>query len=724
MITRDAPWPVVYNRAESMGFWGDIRRDFRAVFERDPAARSRIEVVLAYPGFHAVFIHRINHRLYKTGIPVIPRLISHLARLLTGIEIHPAARIGPGLVIDHGMGVVIGETAEVGENCLLYQGVTLGGTGKEKGKRHPTLGNNVIVGSGAKVLGAITIGNNVIIGANSVILKPVPDNSICVGVPGRITKKKIIRMTTEEGLVEVMDHFPDPTIEKMKELESRIRELTKRLDAVEAVRAGGKRMRIYNTETGKKEEFVPSEPGRVKMYVCGITAYDHCHIGHARSAVVFDVMRRYLAYRGYQVTFVKNFTDIDDKIINRAKQEHIPWDEVARKYIGEYYRDMDMLGVGRADVEPKATEYIAEMLDIVKGLIDKGYAYPVDGDVYFAVEKFPGYGKLSNRELDEMMAGARVDVDERKRNPMDFALWKASKEGEPSWESPWGPGRPGWHIECSAMSLKHLGETFDIHGGGADLTFPHHENEIAQSEAYTGKPFVKYWVHNGFITVDKEKMSKSLGNFFTIKEILSKFEAEVVRFFLLSTHYRSPIEFSDEQLRETESSIDRYYTTVLRVRDFLGQEHAKEKPAADEKAFEDFLDKFEEKFVEAMDDDFNTALAIGSVFELVRLLNKYLDGRPSGKKAQGLVRKADDLLKQTGGVLNVFLRTPEEWYRSLMSVKGIGMTEADIAERIAARQAAREQKDWAEADRIRDELDQKGIILEDKRDGTAWRVKV
>jgi cysteinyl-tRNA synthetase len=340
------------------------------------------------------------------------------------------------------------------------------------------------------------------------------------------------------------------------------------------------------------------------------------------------------------------------------------------------------------------------------------------------VEKFSGYGKLSKRELEDMMAGARVEVDERKRNPMDFALWKSSKEGEPSWESPWGPGRPGWHIECSAMSLKHLGESFDIHGGGADLAFPHHENEIAQSEAYTGKPFAKYWVHNGFITVDKEKMSKSLGNFFTIKEILAKFDAEVVRFFLLSTHYRSPIEFSDEQLREAEASIDRYYTTVLRIRDFLAQESSKEKVGADEKALEDVLTKFLDRFREAMDDDFNTALAIGNIFELIRMVNKYLDGRPSGEKAEELVERADEMLRETGNVLNLFHRTPEQWYKALMAVKEINLSEQDILMKIAGRKEARDSKDWAAADAIRNELEEKGILLEDKKDGTRWKVRI
>ncbi len=707
-----------------MGFWRDIRRDYKAVFERDPAARNGLEVILAYPGFHAIFIHRINHVLWKEGIPVLPRLLSHIARFLTGIEIHPAAKIGAGFFIDHGMGVVVGETSEVGEDCLLYQCVTLGGTGKEKGKRHPTLGNRVVVGAGSKILGPITVGNNVIIGANSVILKSVPDNSICVGVPGRITKKKIVRMTTEEGMIEVMDHFPDPIVEKLSKLESEIEEITKRLDSIEKIKERGGRMRIYNTLTGRKEEFIPLEPGKVRMYACGVTVYDYCHIGHARSAIVFDVIRRYFKYKGFDIKYIRNFTDIDDKIINKAGQEGIPWDEVARKYTDEYYMDMDRLGVGRADVEPKATEHIKEIVEIVKGLIGKGYAYEVGGDVYFEVEKFTEYGKLSKRDIDDMIAGARIDVDDRKKNPMDFALWKASKEGEPSWESPWGLGRPGWHIECSAMSLKHLGETFDIHGGGADLVFPHHENEITQSESYTGKPFVKYWIHNGFITVDKEKMSKSLGNFFTLKEILNKFDAETVRFFLLSTHYRSPIEFSDEQLREAESSIDRYYTTAVRIRDFFTQDNNTGSPASEEKALETLQEKFLDKFNDAMDDDFNTALAIGTIFELIRVLNKYMDGKPSGSKAVELITRSRDFLNKTGNVLNIFTRTPEEWYKALMSVRNIDLTEENIASKITERQKARDQMDWAAADSIRKELEEKGIILEDKKDGTNWKVKI
>ncbi len=483
-------------------------------------------------------------------------------------------------------------------------------------------------------------------------------------------------------------------------------------------------MRVYNTLTGKKEDLVPLAPGRIGMYACGVTVYDVCHIGHARSAIVFDVIRRYLRFRGFDVKYVRNFTDIDDKIINRAKQEGIGWDEVAKKYTEEYYTDMDRLGVGRADVEPKATEHIPEIIAIVRGLVEKGYAYVIDGDVYFEVKKFSDYGKLSKRDVDDMLAGARVEVDERKRSPMDFAVWKSSKEGEPSWESPWGPGRPGWHIECSAMTMKHLGESFDIHGGGADLIFPHHENELAQSEAFTGKPFVKYWIHNGFITIDREKMSKSLGNFFTIKEILGKFDPEVLRFFLLSTHYRSPIEFSDASLREAELSIDRYYTTLIRIDDFLKESSDKIKTTAEEKGFEETLSVFIDKFKEAMDDDFNTALALGLIFELIREVNKYLDARPSGRKAWELITRSSDLLSQSGNVLNIFNKKPEEWYDALMVTKRIPFTKADILDRIEQRQEARQRKDWAAADSVRKELEDQGIIIEDKKNGSTWKVMI
>ena len=705
-----------------MGFWHDIKLDFRAVFERDPAARNRLEVILAYPGFHAVFLHRINHVLWNMRIPILPRLLSHIGRFLTGIEVHPAAKIGPGFFIDHGMGVVIGETAEIGKSVILYQGVTLGGTGKEKGKRHPTLRDNVIVGTGTKILGPITIGNNVKIGANSVVLRSIPDNATVVGVPGRITKKKIIRMTTEEGLVEVTDYFPDPIAERLENIESRINEFAKRIGAIEKHEERGGAMRIYNTMTRKKEEFSPIVPGKVSMYVCGITAYDVSHLGHARSAIVFDVIKRYFQYRGFKVNHVRNITDVDDKIIAKAAQENVSTNEIAERYTKEYYEDMERLGVSRADFEPKATEHINEMIEIIKKLIDKGYAYAVNGNVFFAITEFSDYGKLANRNMEEMMAGARVNVDERKKNPLDFALWKASRKGEPSWETPWGPGRPGWHIECSAMSVKYLGKSFDIHGGGADLIFPHHENEVAQSEAFTGKPFVKYWMHNGFITVDKEKMSKSLGNFFTLREILSKYDPEVVRYFLVSTHYRSPIEFSNAQLNEAEISIDRYYSTIVRINDFLETVgNAEDTSAASD--FENLLSSTKGKFEDAMNDDFNTALAQGHIFELIREVNRFLDARPSGQNAKELVIRTKDTLSQLGGVLNIFQRTPGEWYKTLMQVKNIGLSEQDILDKISERKEARQRKAWNLADEIRKELDEKGIILEDKKDGTTWKVR-
>lgn len=703
-----------------MGFWDDIKQDYRTVFEMDPAAKNSLEVILSYSGFHAIFFYRLNHMLLKAGVPFFPRFLSQVAKFITGIEIHPGAKIGRGFFIDHGMGVVIGETTEIGENVLLYQGVTLGGTGKEKGKRHPTLGSNVVVGAGAKVLGAIHIGDHVKIGANAVVLHSVPKNSIVVGVPGRVIKKKVVKIM-DEGPVEMLDHvhLPDPIEEQFEKMKIYVNELERRIDALEGK---GEVIKVYNTMSGKKEGFVPLAPGKVSMYVCGITAYDVCHLGHARSAIVFDIVKRYLRYRGYEVTHVRNITDIDDKIIARAAQENISTEEVAKKYTEEYYRDMELLGVSRADIEPNATDHINEMIDTIQSLIDKGYAYPVDGDVYFEVSTFKGYGKLSKKNVEDLMSGARVDVDERKKSPLDFALWKASKEGEPFWESPWGKGRPGWHIECTAMSSRYLGESFDIHGGGADLIFPHHENEIAQSEASSGKQFVRYWMHNGFITVDKEKMSKSLGNFFTIKEILDKYEPEVVRYFLLSAHYRSPIEFSNVQLNEAELSIDRYYTTVIRINDFLKSDSVKERKTASGE-LENLLSSFKDKFHNAMDDDFNTALALGHIFELIREVNRFLDSKPLGPGAKDLVVRTNELLKEIGSVLNIFNKTPAEWYSSLMSVKKIDLSENDLQDRIAERQKAREAKDWDAADRVRKELAEKGIILEDKQDGTSWKIK-
>ena len=542
-----------------------------------------------------------------------------------------------------------------------------------------------------------------------------------VGVPGRVIKKRVVKIL-DEGPVEMLDHvhLPDPLEDRFEEFSAHINDLERRISTLEG---RGETIKVYNTMSGKKEDFIPLSPGKVGMYVCGITAYDVCHLGHARSAIVFDIIKRYLRYSGYEVTHVRNITDIDDKIIARATQDGVSTEALARKYTEEYYNDMELLGVSRADIEPNATEHIREMLDAIRTLIEKGYAYPVEGDVYFEVSKFDRYGKLSKKNIDDLVAGSRVDVDERKKSPLDFALWKASKEGEPCWESPWGKGRPGWHIECTAMASKYLGESFDIHGGGADLTFPHHENEIAQSEAYTGKPFVKYWIHNGFITVAKEKMSKSLGNFFTIKEILNKYEPEVVRYFLLTAHYRSPIEFSDVQLNEAELSIDRYYTTVLRINDFLETPGAKEKNA-NAAELEELLSSFKDKFHNAMNDDFNTASSLGHIFELIREVNRFLDGKPSGRKAHDIVVRTRELLTEVGDLLNIFNKTPKEWYSSLMTVKKIDLSESDLDNKIRERQKAREAKDWAAADVIRNELAGKGIILEDKKDGTRWKIKV
>jgi cysteinyl-tRNA synthetase len=711
----------------SMGFWKDITRDYHAVFERDPAARNAVEVLLTYPGLYAIFVHRISHSLWNLHVPVLPRFLSNVSRFFTGIEIHPAAKIGGGFFIDHGMGVVIGETTEIGNDCLLYQGVTLGGTGKEKGKRHPTLGNNVVVGAGAKILGPMRIGDYVKIGANSVVLKPVPDYAIVVGVPGRIIKKKVVRIEAE-GLVEALDHvkFPDPVDEKLLEFAEQIEKIEARIDKMEGKRAG---IKIFNTMTGKKEDFIPLERDKVGIYACGVTVYDYSHIGHARSAVVFDIISRYLRHKGFAVKYVRNFTDIDDKIIKRANEDGTTWDKVAQKYIAGYWEDMDRLGVSRADLEPRATDHIQEMIEVINALIDNGHAYVSEGSVYFAVDTFPEYGKLSGKEQKDLLAGARVNIEEKKRNPSDFALWKASKENEPWWESPWGKGRPGWHIECTAMAIRHLGESIDVHGGGADLIFPHHDNEIAQSEAFTGKPFAKYWVHNGFITIDKEKMSKSIGNFFTIREILDKFDPEVIRLFLLSSHYRSPIEFSNEQLRDGESSLDRCYSTISRINEFLSGAQVPELKAhkavaeiSDELAA--VLDSFKDRFEEAMDDDFNTALALGHVFELIRVINKFLDAKPVGKDARILIERAQASLHLTSSVLNLFHRTPAKWNIDLLTIKKIPFTEVGIEQKIEARQLARENKDWALADSIRKELEEKGILLEDKKHGTGWKVKI
>ncbi len=490
-------------------------------------------------------------------------------------------------------------------------------------------------------------------------------------------------------------------------------------------------IKLYNTLSGKKEEFVPIKPGKVTMYACGVTVYDYSHLGHARGAVIFDLVQRYLRRRGFDVKYVRNFTDVDDKIINRAREEGISAADVAHKYIEAYQEDMKRLGVGRPDVEPKATEHIREMVEVIKGLIEKGHAYVVDGDVYFRVNSFKEYGKLSKRNIEDLKAGARVEVDERKADPLDFALWKASKPGEPSWESPWGPGRPGWHIECSAMGFKHLGETFDIHAGGKDLIFPHHENEIAQSEAYSGKRFVNYWIHNGFVNINQEKMSKSLGNFFTIRDILDQYDAEIVRLFLLSTHYRSPIDFSDTNLKDARAGLDRFYTMKEGILKFLdGKKAPASRPeelieTTDRPLYQKILD-LPKAFEEAMDDDFNTAFAIGVLYDLVRDVNKFLADvdKKNVEAAYSILSSAAAAFADVSRTLGIFLRGPEEWFKEgRLSDSKITISVERIEELIHQRNEARAKKNWAEADRIRKMLDDGGVELFDRADGTVWKPK-
>ena len=474
-------------------------------------------------------------------------------------------------------------------------------------------------------------------------------------------------------------------------------------------------LRIYNTLTGKKEDFTPIVPGRVNIYVCGVTVYDYCHMGHARSMIVFDVIVKYLRYLGYKVTYVRNFTDIDDKIIKRAKERGKDPKEIAQYFTKAFYEDMDSLGVERADIEPRATEHIPEMVSLIERIINKGYAYVVDGNVYFSVRRFKGYGGLSKRSLEEMMAGARVEVDPRKEHPLDFALWKKAKPGEPFWESPWGKGRPGWHIECSAMSMKYLGETFDIHGGGQDLIFPHHENEKAQSEAATDKPFVNYWIHHGFLTINQEKMSKSLKNFFTIREILSKFHPEAIRLFFLNHHYRSPVDFSDEKIKEATKALEKLYITLDRAKQILG-EFRQERPdeAIRSKPLYKRLIELEGSFRSAMDDDFNTAKAIACLFDAIKEINLYLD---KDEKEKGLIFEAVNKVKTLGNILGILRLEPRAFL-----TQGIDISVEEIEKLIAERAIARKRRDFKKADSIRERLAQSGIILEDTPHGTTWRV--
>ena len=463
-------------------------------------------------------------------------------------------------------------------------------------------------------------------------------------------------------------------------------------------------MKLYNTLTQKKETFVPIEAGKVRMYSCGPTVYNYFHIGNARPFIVFDVLRRFLEYTGYEVTFIQNFTDVDDKIINRSHEEGISPGDVSEKYIQEYFTDADALGIKRASVHPKVSEHMPEIIAMIKTLEEKGLAYNVDGNVYYHVDAFKDYGKLSKQSIDDLKSGARIDVNDEKHSPLDFALWKKKKDGEPYWESPWGQGRPGWHIECSAMSKKHLGETIDIHGGGQDLIFPHHENEIAQSEGCCGKPFANYWVHNGYINIDNEKMSKSKGNFFTVRDIAKTFDLEAVRMFLLMAHYRSPVNFSEPLLQQAASALERLYTAKFQMV-FLLENATAETATEAEQTWIDALVKYKHDFIAAMDDDINTADAIAVIFELVRDLNSNLDATSS----QPAIIAGQNLFAELTTVLGLAVKDKET------------NLDAAVEDLIAQRQAARKAKDFKRADEIRDELLAQGIVLEDTREGVKWK---
>ena len=487
-------------------------------------------------------------------------------------------------------------------------------------------------------------------------------------------------------------------------------------------------MEVYSTSAKRKKTFQPREPGKVGMYVCGPTTYNYIHLGNARPMVFFDTVRRYFKYRGYEVTYVQNFTDMDDKIINRANEEGLAPQALAEKYIAEYYRDADALNVWRADHSPKVTGHIPEIIAMVEKLVENGYAYPVEGDVFYEVRKFSGYGGLSGRNLDDLQAGARIDIDQRKRDPLDFVLWKAAKPGEPAWDSPWGAGRPGWHIECSAMSLKYLGTNFDIHGGGFDLVFPHHENEIAQSEGATGEPFVRYWLHNGFITVNEEKMSKSLGNFFLVREILAKYPGELVRYFLLSTHYRSPLDFDAEKLTVAGRGLERIRTSYRLLTEALEktQNPARSAETGLRSTFSAKTDDLRRAFNEAMDDDFNTALALGVFFDLARETNTLVRGlgEAISDEEQGALEQARETFRDFNRVLAIFAAASDTGEICLDRNKPddqSALTEGLLELVLEMRQTARTNKDWATADRIRDGLKALGIILEDTPHGPRWK---
>lgn len=463
-------------------------------------------------------------------------------------------------------------------------------------------------------------------------------------------------------------------------------------------------MRFYNTLTRRKDEFVPIEKNKVKMYSCGPTVYNYFHIGNARPFIIFDTLRNYLEYRGYEVTFVQNFTDVDDKIINRANEEGISPLEVADKYIKEYFVDADGLGIRRASVHPRVTECIEDIIEFIEELIQKGHAYEIDGDVYYDTKSFDGYGKLSRQNMEELNAGARIDVDDRKKSPSDFALWKKKKEGEIGWISPWGEGRPGWHIECSVMSRKYLGDTIDIHSGGQDLIFPHHENEIAQSEGRSGKEFAHYWLHNGYININNQKMSKSLNNFFTVREISEVIDLKIVRFFLLSAQYRNPVNFSQDLLDAAKSGMERLYNTKHKVEFLLEQAQGMIKE--DEKEFVSKLPSYRELFIEAMDDDLNTADGISAIFEL----SKFINTTVSEKSSKEYLQECMNIFCELTNVLNI-----------IQKKKSDGFDEDKINELIEQRSLAKKEKNFAEADRIRGQLHDMGVEVLDTRQGTTWK---
>lgn len=465
-------------------------------------------------------------------------------------------------------------------------------------------------------------------------------------------------------------------------------------------------MKIYNTLTRQKEEFIPIDEGKVKMYVCGPTVYDLFHIGNARTFVIFDTVRKYLEYRGYEVTYVQNFTDIDDKMIKKSEEANLPIKDFGDKYIMEYYNDADRLNIKRATYNPRATEYIKEIIEFISDLENKGLTYEVDGDVYFETQKFSKYGKLSGQNLDDLKSGSRIEIDKRKKHPIDFVLWKSAKANEPSWKSPWGMGRPGWHIECSCMASNLLGETIDIHAGGTDLIFPHHENEIAQSEARSGKEFANYWMHGAFINVDNKKMSKSVGNFYTAREILDMYDVETIRLFMLSGHYRTQINFSLDLLDSSKASLERMYNTLDRLEDYRRDKNKKDGLSDEEIKVKEKLLEYKNRYIEEMDNDFNTADGISVIFEMIRFLNTSLNVSSSYE----ILSFSIDLLRELGYPIGILQK------------EKISALEEEIENLIIKRDKARENKDFKESDRIRDLLKERGIVLEDTAKGTRWKI--